>query len=148
MNRIPVAVSCFVLAACGHSLWPTTTVVTPVSVSETFTCVDSVAKTLGYKPFQSKPDEGFLRTRKTVTDASHDIFDQLAYDQLKAEIATGGAGTTLAVTAESYTEQVSRRGREQVEKEARPAVVADAKVVLDVCGSARQVRSDRVPSVN
>ena len=148
MNRIHLTCSTLLLAACGHSLWPTTTVVTPVSVSETFTCVDSVAKALGYKPFQSKPDEGFLRTRKTVIDASHDIFDQQAYDQLKVEIATGSAETTLAVTAESYTEQVSRRGREQVEKEARPAVVADAKVVLDVCGSARQVRPDRVPSVN
>ena len=143
-----LAVCVAVLAACGHSLWPTTTVVTPVPVSETFVCVDSVAKALGYRPFQSKPEEGFLRTRKAVTESSRDIFDQQAYDQLRAEIASGAAGTSLTITAESYTEQLSRRSREQVEKEARPGVIADAKVVLDACGTSRQVRPDRVPSVN
>lgn len=136
------------LSACGHSLWPSTTVVSPVAVSETYRCVDSIAGTLGYKAFQAKPTEGFLRTRKTVNVPSHDTFDQLAYDQLRAEISAGTAGSSLTLTAESYTEQVSRRGREQVEQEARPGVVADAKVVLDACGTSRQARPDRVPSVN
>ena len=148
MNRSPLLITLALLAACGHSLWPTTTVVTPVAVSETYRCVDSISGTLGYKPFQAKPTEGFLRTRKTVTESSRDIFDQLAYDQLRAEMASGAAGTSLTITAESYTEQLSRRSREQVEKEARPGVIADAKVVLDACGTSRQVRPDRVPSVN
>ena len=83
-----------------------------------------------------------------MTESSRDIFDQQAYDQLRAEMASGAAGTSLTITAESYTEQLSRRSREQVEKEARPGVIADAKVVLDACGTSRQVRPDRVPSVN
>jgi len=148
MKRLLIPALSAILIACGHSLWPTTTVVTPVAVSETYRCVDSVAGTLGYKAFQAKPTEGFLRTRKTVSVPSHDAFDQLAYDQLRAEITAGAAGSSLALTAESYTEQLSRRGREQVEQEARPGVVADAKVVLDACGTARQARPDRVPSVN
>jgi hypothetical protein len=147
MNRTFLP-SLLILAACGHSLWPTTTVVTPVPVSATYHCVDSVAGTLGYKPFQAKPTEGFLRTRKTVTDPSHDVFDQLAYDQLRAEIGSTSAGTTLTLTAESYTEQLSRRGREQVEMEARTAVIADAKSVVEACGTSLQVRPDRVPSAN
>ncbi len=148
MNRSRILVSLVFLVACGHSLWPSTTVVTPVAVSETYRCVDSISGTLGYKPFQSKPAEGFLRTRKAVTESSRDIFDQLAYDQLHAEIISGTAGTSLTITAESFTEQVSRRGREEVEKEARAGVIADAKVVLDACGTSKQVRPDRVPSVN
>jgi hypothetical protein len=83
-----------------------------------------------------------------VPDPSHDLSDQLAYDQVRAEISAGAAGTVLVLTAESYTEQLSRRGREQVEMEARPAVVADAKRLLDACGTSRQGRPDRVPSVN
>lgn len=148
MNRTLLVAPLIVIVACGHSLWPSTTVVTPVAVSETYRCVDSISGTLGYKPFQSKPAEGFLRTRKAVTESSRDIFDQLAYDQLHAEIISGTAGTSLTITAESYTEQVSRRGREEVEKEARAGVIADAKVVLDACGTSKQVRPDRVPSVN
>ena len=149
MNRRPVILGALLLAACGHSIWPTSSVVTPVTVPAAFACADSVTRGLGYKPFQSKPDEGFLRTRKLVTDGSRDIFDQQPYDQLKVEVAaTGGAGSTLTVTAESYTEQVSRRGRDQTEKPARPGVIADAKAVLDGCGDARQERTDRVPSVN
>ncbi len=148
MNRTLLVAPLIVIVACGHSLWPSTTVVTPVAVSETYRCVDSISGTLGYKPFQSKPAEGFLRTRKAVTESSRDIFDQLAYDQLHAEIISGIAGTSLTITAESYTEQVSRRGREEVEKEARAGVIADAKVVLDACGTSKQVRPDRVPSVN
>jgi hypothetical protein len=147
MNRTSL-LGLLLLAACGHSLWPSTTVVTPVAVPEAYRCVDSVSKTLGYTPFQAKPSEGFLRTRKTVTDPSHDVFDQLAYDQVRAEISASAAGTVLAITAESYTEQLSRRGREQVEMEARPAVIADAKSLLDACGTSRQGRPDRVPSVN
>ena len=96
-----------------------------MAVSETYRCVDSVSQALGYKPFQAKPSEGFLRTRKTVADPSHDVFDQLAYDQLRAEITTGTAGTSLSLTAESYTEQLSRRSREQVEK--AMAVLAKAR---------------------
>ena len=148
MKRSLVVVLVGVVVGCGHSLWPSTTVVTPVAVSETYRCVDSISGTLGYKPFLAKPTEGFLRTRKAVTESSHDIFDQQAYDQLRAEMVSGTAGTSLTITAESYTEQLSRRSREQVEKEARPGVIADAKVVLDACGTSRQVRPDRVPSVN
>ena len=37
------------LAACGHPLWPTMGGVSPVAVSETYQCADSVAKSLGYK---------------------------------------------------------------------------------------------------
>lgn len=148
MKRSYVLVLSGVLAACGHSLWPSTTVVTPVAVSETYRCVDSISGTLGYKPFQAKPAEGFLRTRKAVVETSPDVFDQQPYDQLRAEIVSGTAGTSLTITAESYTEQVSRRGREEVEKEARAGVIADAKVVLDACGTSTQVRPDRVPNVN
>lgn len=148
MKRSSVLLLSFAVAACGHSLWPTATVVTPVPVSATFACVDSVTKSLGYKPFQSKPDEGFLRTRKPVQDGSLDIFDQQAYDQVRAEISATTTGSSLAVTAESYTEQLSRRSREQVEKPARLAVVTDARTVVEVCGSARQERTDRVPSAN
>ncbi len=148
MKRSLVVVLVGAVAACGHSLWPSTTVVSPMAVSETYRCVDSISGTLGYKPFQAKPIEGFLRTRKAVTESSYDIFDQQAYDQLRAEMLSGAAGTSLTITAESYTEQLSRRSREQVEKEARPGVIADAKVVLDACGTSRQVRPDRVPSAN
>ena len=148
MNRSRFLALLVFLAACGHSLWPSTTVVTPVAVSETYRCVDSISGTLGYKPFQAKPAEGFLRTRKAVVESSHDVFDQQPYDQLRAEIVSGTAGTSLTITAESYTEQVSRRGREEVEKEARAGVIADAKVVLDACGTSTQVRPDRVPNVN
>jgi hypothetical protein len=150
MNRSSLVVLTGILAGCGHSLWPTSTVVIPVAVPATFSCADSVTKGLGYRPFQSKPTEGFLRTRKSVTDGSTDIFDLQPYDQLRIEIAAApeGGGSTLSVTAESYTEQVSRRGRDQTEKSARPAVIADARAVLEACGAARQERPDRVPSVN
>lgn len=149
MNRCPILVPLVLLVACGHSLWPTTVVVTPQPVSQAFACVDSVATTLGYKAFQSKPTEGFLRTRKSVADGSRDLFDHQAYDQLKLELlpVEGGQGTTLTVTAESYTEQLSRRSREQVEKPARVGVIADARTVVEVCGTAQQPRQDRVPSV-
>jgi hypothetical protein len=137
------------LVACGHSIWPTSSVVTPMGVSVAFACADSVAKRLGYKPFQSKPDEGFLRARKLVTDGSRDIFDQQPYDQLKIEVVDSArAGTTITVTAESYTEQLSRRGRDQVEKPARPAVIVDARALLAACGTASAERPDQVPDVN
>ena len=77
------------------------------------------------------------------------VFDQVAYDQLRIEISAGpNGGSRLAVTAESYVEQVSRRGREQTERPSRPEVEADAKLVLQGCGSALAPRADRVPSVN
>lgn len=136
------------LAACGHSLWTTTTVVSPVALSDTYQCADSVAKTLGYKPFQAKPTEGFLRTRKGVTAGLASVFDQVAYDQLKIEISAKGAGSSLSVTAESYVEQVSRRGREQTERPSRPEVMADGKTVVQACGAGLTPRADRVPSVN
>lgn len=135
--------------ACGHALWTTTTVVSPVTVSETYQCADSVSKALGYKGSQMKPAEGFLRTRKGVTGGTSTVFDQVAYDQLRIEISAGpNGGSHLAVTAESYVEQVSRRGREQTERPSRPEVQADAKTVLQVCGSGRTPPTDRVPSVN
>ena len=136
------------LAACGHPIWPTTTAVSPVAVSDTYQCADSVSKALGYKPFQAKPTEGFLRTRKGVTAGLASVFDQVAYDQLKIEIASRGTGSAIAVTAESYIEQVSRRGREQTERPAREEVIADAKSVLQVCGPSLQPRTDRVPNAN
>ena len=55
MNRSRILFPLVLLVACGHSLWPTTVVVTPQPVSQTFGCVDSVTTTLGYKAFQSKP---------------------------------------------------------------------------------------------
>ena len=136
------------LAACGHSLWSTTTTVSPVAVSDTYQCADSVSKSLGYKPFQTKPAEGFLRTRKGVTAGLASVFDQLAYDQLKIEIASKGTGSTLSVTAESYVEQVSRRGREQTERPSREEAIADAKKVVQACGTGLTPRTDRVPNVN
>jgi hypothetical protein len=136
------------LAGCGHPLWPTTTTVSPLAVSETYQCADSVSKGLGYKSFQTKPTEGFLRTRKGVTAGLANVFDQGAYDQLTIEIASRATGSALRVTAESYVEQVSRRGREQTERPSRPEVVADAKVVVQACGPGLQPRTDRVPSVN
>jgi hypothetical protein len=138
------------LAACGHSIWTSASSVSPVAVSETFQCVDSVTKSLGYKPFQSKPTEGFLRTRKGVTGGLTSVFDQLAYDQLKVEIVagSGGAGSRLTATAESYVEQPSRRGREQTERPSRPEVAADARTVTQACGAALKPATDRVPNAN
>ncbi len=136
------------LAACGHPLWPTTSAVSPVAVSQTYQCADSVSKSLGYKQFQAKPTEGFLRTRKGVTAGLASVFDQLAYDQLKIEVSASGAGSALKVTAESYVEQVSRRGREETERPSRPEVVADAKTVAQACGSGLKPPADRVPNAN
>jgi hypothetical protein len=119
-----------------------------LAVSETYQCADSVAKGLGYKSFQAKPAEGFLRTRKGVTAGLANVFDQVAYDQLKIEITPRSTGSALNVTAESYVEQVSRRGREQTERPSRPEVIADARTVVGACGAGLQPRTDRVPSVN
>lgn len=148
MKRSLVLVLPFLLA-CGHAIWTTATTVSPVAVSDTYHCADSVSKALGYKGYQMKPADGFLRTRKGVTGGTSTVFDQVAYDQLRIEISAGpNGGSRLAVTAESYVEQVSRRGREQTERPSRPEVEADAKLVLQGCGSALAPRADRVPSVN
>jgi hypothetical protein len=136
------------LAACGHSLWPTVGAVSPAPVSDTYLCADSASKALGYRPFQAKPAEGFLRTRKGTTAGLSTVFDQVAYDQLRIEIAAEGTGSALKVTAESYIEQVSRRGREETERPAREEVIADARAVLQGCGAGLRPRADRVPSVN
>ncbi|HET7042569.1 MAG TPA: hypothetical protein VFI13_11140 [Gemmatimonadales bacterium] len=133
------------LAACGHPLWPTMGAVSPVAVSETYQCADSVAKSLGYKQFQAKPAEGFLRTRRGVTAGLANVFDQVAYDQLRIEVSASGAGSALKVTAESYVEQVSRRGREETERPARDEVIADARTEVEVCAIRRVPRTDRVP---
>ena len=150
MRSTTLAPLLLLAAACGGSLWPTTTVVTPAPVSEAFRCADSVTRSLGYKPFQSKPEEGFLRTRKNVREATGDILDQQPYDQIRVELAadSGAPATRLSVTAESWTEQLSRRGRDQVEHKARPAVIADAATVVEACGTALQPRPDRVPNAN
>ena len=73
MNRLRPPALCLLLSACGHSLWPTTSAPSPVPVSASYACVDSVSRELGYRPFQAKPAEGFLRTRKLVTETARDV---------------------------------------------------------------------------
>lgn len=135
-------------AGCGHAIWSSASGVSPVAVSETYACADSVAKALGYREYQVKPGEGFLRMRKGVTGEAGTIFDEAVYDQLRVEIAASGAGSRLTVTAESYVEQASRRGREETERASRPGVVADARTLAQTCGEGRKPPTDRVPNAS
>jgi len=131
---------------CGQSMWKTAMVTTPKGVPQAFACIDSTAKALGYTPFQSKPTEGFLRTRKNLKPGPGEIFDHLPYDQIEVQVKEDPAGATIAVVAQSWMEQISRDSRTQVEKPSRPAGIADGQAILDACG--QQARPDRVPSVN
>ena len=145
MNRLaPLVV---LTAACGASIWTTAAVTTPKGVPQAWSCVDSTAKVLGYTPFQSKPTEGFLRTRKNLKPGEGEIFDHLPYDQLEIQVKGDPAGATITVVAQSWMEQISRDSRTQVEKPSRPAVIADGQTILDACG-AQPERADRVPDAN
>lgn len=145
MNRGVVLV--IFTAACGASMWKTAAVTTPKGVPQAWSCVDSTAKVLGYAPFQSKPTEGFLRTRKNLNPGAGEIFDHQPYDQLEIQVKGETAGATITVVAQSWMEQISRDSRTQVEKPSRPAVIADGQAILDACG-AQPDRADRVPDAN
>ena len=147
MARSLIPALALVVAACGQSIWKSASVTTPKAVPEAFTCVDSTAKALGYIPFQSKPTEGFLRTRKNLKPGPGEIFDHLPYDQIEVQVTEGGTGATITVVAQSWMEQISRDSRTQVEKPSRPQVISDGQAILTACG-VQQASPDRVPNAN
>ena len=147
MSRSSIPLLVLAVAACGASIWKTATAASPRAAPQAWSCADSAAKALGYTPFQSKPTEGFLRTRKNLQPGAGEIFDHLPYDQLEVQVTPGTAGATISVVAQSWMEQISRDSRTQVEKPSRPAVVADGEALLAACGTPQE-RPDRVPNAN
>jgi hypothetical protein len=147
MTRSQIAALSLLAAACGPSMWKSATVTTPRAAPQAFVCVESTAKVLGYTPFQSKPTEGFLRTRKNLKPGPGEIFDHLPYDQIEVQVKEGGTGATITVVAQSWMEQISRDSRTQVEKPSRPQVIADGQAILTACG-VQQASPDRVPNAN
>jgi hypothetical protein len=147
MNRSLIPALALLAAACGPSMWKTATVATPKTVPQAWSCADSAAKALGYTPFQSKPTEGFLRTRKNLKPGPGEIFDHLPYDLLVIQVKEGTTGATITLEAQSWMEQISRDSRTQVEKPSRPAVIADGQAVLDAC-KGQATSPDRVPNAN
>ncbi len=128
-----------VLTACGATLWPTLTGVTPDSVKQTLACAGDAAESRGYF-LRTKRGDVWIEGKKDVQDVKNRAFNEIRrYDVLWMEVAGRPEGTRLEVEARSFSERETKRGPTVTEEYATPQVQADAKAVIAQCGTEEPV---------
>ena len=136
------------LAACGgHTMYSSSTQVSPLAPAEAYVCAQDQFKAMGYKTLSHDDTEFRLvaQKRDTVTKISSVQLRKIL-DQIEIQVKPQGEGhSELKVEARSLEEVQNAGGIQQNQREASAQVKADALTVLQQC---QAVSDSTVPSAS
>lgn len=135
-----LAAAAFLVAGCASGGGDRAAVRTaPVaSLSDAVECAREQGREMDFDVARFDEDEDRLVLEREDEDVERsDPKFQKAVDQLRIEPAAGdpGADRDLEVTARTYYEYFTRRGRTRRQREASPAAVEAAETLLERCAS-------------
>lgn len=140
--RVPalVAAAALLVAGCasgGAGRAPVRT--TPVaSLSDAVECAREAGEEMGFDAVQFDEEERRLVLEREDEDVRQsDPKFQRAVDQVRLEPGAGepGSDRRLEITARTYYEYFTRRGRTRRQRDASPAVVEAADALIERCAS-------------
>jgi hypothetical protein len=141
MRRILSIGTVIALAACGATLWPTTSVKVNGYVPDLYGCTAASARGLKYKLSVTDSGNGRFEARRPYTLAKegptvdeYDRNDVLMVTILKS-VSDSGGPATLKIQAGTISTHGTKRGATEEPEYASPAVQQDAKTLLTRCGS-------------
>ena len=122
----------------GRQLGTTLTATSPSPAAGTFACAVSEARALGHTRMRvDQGDRTFDAERAYEAARGGGGFEVRRVDVLSVKVtdAKGSSGADLSVRAESFSEQMSRRGITRVGEVASDSVRAAARRVIERCGT-------------
>ncbi len=129
------------LAACGATLWPTTSVKVNGYVPDLYGCAAASARSLKYKLTVTDSGDGRFEARRkySLARGGPDVDEYDRADVLNVTItksASDSAGPALfKVQAGTISAHGEKRGPTEVTEYASPAAQQDAKTILTRCAS-------------
>lgn len=135
-----LAAAVFLVAGCasGGSERAAVRTAPVASLSDAVECAREQGEEIGFEVARINEDEDRLMLEREDEDVERsDPKFQRAVDQLRIEPAAGepGSDRSLEVTARTYYEYFTRRGRTRRQREASPGVVGAAETLLERCAS-------------
>jgi hypothetical protein len=126
-----------ILTACGKAFGTTQTGTSPAPVPDAFECVKTQLKALGYSQTSIDATENRITAKKyDQTVRRPDVNFRRMVERLEAEVApgSGGAVTTVEVTAHTFAELTTQRGPTELEERTSTQAAADAQTIVQKCG--------------
>jgi len=131
-------VAASVLAGCSNAPLATTlTASSPSPAPDVFQCARNQLKAIKYAQSSIDIDGQRLNARRVDdTQRRPDVQFRRIVDRLEIEAvpASGGAVTTLKVTARTFAEYTTQRGPTEVEERTSEAARRAAQAMIDRCG--------------
>jgi hypothetical protein len=125
------------LVACGHAYGASAAGTSPNPVPDVFECVKTQLKAIGYSQTSLDATENRITARKfDETVRRPDVNFRRMVERLEILVSpgSGGAITTLEVTAHTFAELTTQRGPTEIEERTSTQAAADAQTLVKKCG--------------